>query len=144
MTRVKHTIDGTDLAIIAETENINYFLKTALEPDSVDGVVNKSGNKKAHSRRKYVGDPAPSSVGAHSYEFMYDPGRIDLQTLPGKPFILDDGIEKRQMTFVGSVMDLHSFISGDAKMDLKLYTSGPPYVIKAVGGQAETQAVKAR
>jgi len=143
MTRVKHSIDGLNLAIIAETDNINYFLKTTLEPDSAEGVVNKQGNKKAHSRRKYVGDPAPSSVSSHSYEYMYDPGRIDLQTLPGKPFILDDGVEKRQMTFVGDVMDLHSFISGDAKMDLKLYTSGPPYVITATGGEALTQSVKA-
>ena len=143
MTRLKHSIDGMNLAIIAETENINYFLTTSLEPDSAEGVVNKTGTKKAHTRRKYVGDPAPSNVSSHSYEFMYDPGRIDLQTLPGKPFVLDDGTEKRQMTYVGDVMDLHAFIAGDAKMDLKLYTSGPPYVIKAVGA-SQAQAVKAR
>ena len=143
MTRVKHSIDGKNLAIIAETANINYFLNTALEPDSAEGVVNKTSRKKAHTRRKYVGDPAPSNVQEHPYEFMYDPGRIDLQTLPGKPFILDDGTEKRQMTYVGDVMDLHAFLVGDAKMDLKLYTVGPPYEIKAVSaGQA--QAVKAR
>lgn len=138
MTRLKHTIAGTDLAIIAETANINYFLKTTLTPDSVEGVVNKTSRKKAHTRRKYVNDPAPSNVQEHPYEFMYDPGRIDLQTLPGKPFILDDGTERRQMTYVGDVKDLHAFLVGDAKMDLKLYTVGPPYVIQAVdAGQAQ-------
>lgn len=131
MTRKKHSVDGQDLAIIGETPNINYFLKTALTPDSETDVVNKTSTKKAHTRRKYVNDPAPSNVVQHSYEFMYDPGRIDLQTLPGIPFILDDGTEKRQFTCVGDVMDLHAFLVGNAKMDLKLYTSGPPYVIKA-------------
>ncbi len=143
MTRLKHTIDGQDLAIIAETANINYFLKTELVPDSVDGVVNKTSTRKAHTRRKYVGDPAPSNVTSHSYEFMFDPGRIDLQTLPGRPFILDDGIERRQMTFVGDVIDLHSFLVSDAARDMKLYTVGPPYVITTTeAGQAE--ALKTR
>lgn len=140
MTKQKHSIAGKNLAIIGETTNINYFLKTTLTPDSVTGVVNKTATKKAHTRRKYVGDPSPSNVVSHSVEFMYDPGRIDLQTLPGKSFILDDGVEKRQFTFVGDVMDLHSFISSDAKMDLKLYTTGAPYVIAA----AADVAVKSR
>lgn len=135
MTKLKHTVGDGPLAIIGETDNINYFLKTELTPDSVDGVVNKTGTKKAHTRRRYVGDPAPSNVVSHSYEFMYDPGRIDLQTLPGNSFILDDGTERRQFTFVGDVMDLHAFLVGDAKADLKLYTSGPPYFIKAAGNQ---------
>ena len=137
MAKAKHTIGDGPLAIIGETDNINYFLKTALTPDSVDGVVNKSSRKKAHTRRRYVGDPAPSNVQEHPYEFMYDPGRIDLQTLPGKSFILSDGTEKRQFTFVGDVMDLHAFLVGEAKADMKLYTSGPPYLITAAAeGQA--------
>ena len=141
MTRAKHTVGDGPLFIIAETANINYFLKTPLTPDSVDGVVNKQGRKKAHTRRRYKGDPAPSNVPEHSYEFMVDPGRIDLQTLPGKPFVLDDGTEKRQFTYVGDVMDLHAWLVGDAKMDMKLYTVGPPYLIKAVGeGNAQVLA----
>ena len=141
MTKKKHSVDGKNLAIIGETANINYFLKTPLAPDSAVGVVNKSGTKKAHTRRRYVADPAPSNVSSHGYEFMYDPGRIDLQTLPGKSFILDDGVEKRQFTLVGDVMDLHSFLVGQAKTELKLYTTGAPYVIAAAG---EAATVKSR
>ena len=133
MTKKKHSVPDKDLAIIGETANINYYLKTPLTPDSETSVVNATTTKKAHSRRKYVGDPAPSSVASHSVEYMVDPGRIDLQTLPGRPFVLDDGTEKRQLTYVGDVMDLHAFLVGNAKMELKLYTSGPPYVIKAAG-----------
>lgn len=142
MTRAKHTVGDGPLAVIGETANINYFVKTPLTPDSVDGVVNKQSRKKAHTRRRYVNDPAPANVKEHDYEFMVDPGRIDLQTLPGSSFVLDDGIEKRQFTFVGDVMDLHAWLVSDAKVDMRLYTSGPPYQIKAVGEGVAT--VKAR
>lgn len=138
MTKAKHSITGKNLAIIGETANINFFVKTELTPDSATSVVNKTSNKKAHSRRKYVGDPAPASVSSHSVQFMYDPGRIDLQTLPGKPFVLVGGGEKRQFTFVGDVKDLHAYLVGDAAFDLKLYTVGPPYFITAAGEAAQT------
>lgn len=139
MTKQKHSIDGKDLAIIGETANINYFVSTPLTPDSETEVVNKTTTKKSHSRRKYKGDPAPSSVVSHSVQFMVDPGRIDLQTLPGRPFILDDGTEKRQFTFVGDVMDLHSWLVGNVPNETKLYTSGPPYVIAATANQGSVK-----
>ena len=68
--------------------------------------------------------------------FMYDPGRVDLQTLPGKPFILDDGTEKRQFTYVGNVIDLHAFLMADVKVETKLYTVGPPYILTPEAGEA--------
>lgn len=136
MTRKKHSIEGFELSIIAETANINHFLTTPLVPDSEEGIVNKQASVKAHSRRKYKGDPAPSSVSAHSMTFMYDPGRVDLQTLPGKPFILDDGTEKRQFTYVGNVIDLHAFLMADVKVETKLYTVGPPYILTPEAGEA--------
>ena len=52
MTRKKHTVDGLNLAIIGETDNINYFVTAALTPDSETDVVNKTTTKKAHTRRK--------------------------------------------------------------------------------------------
>lgn len=143
MTKKKHSIDGKNLAIIGETENINFFVKTPLTPDSASSVVNKTTTKKAHQRRKYVGDPAPSSVVSHTVEFMYDPGRIDLQTLPGHSFRLVGGGESRQFTYVGDVMDLHAYLVGEAGMELKLYTTGAPYVIAAAGEQA-AQTAKTR
>lgn len=134
MTRKKHTIDGFELAIIGETDNINFFLNTALTPDSESSIVNKTSTKKAHTRRRYVGDVTPSNVSSHEYVFMVDPGRIDLQTLPGKPFILQAGGERRQFTYVGNVVDLHAFLTSDVKVETKLYTQGPPYVIAAASG----------
>ena len=136
MTKQKHTPADSNISIIGETANINYFLKTALTPDSVGGVVNDSTSRKESKVRRYVGDPTPYTRPGGPMRFMKDPGRIDLQTLPGSSFILDDGVEKRQFTFTGAVIDLHAFLVGDAKMDLKLYTTGAPYVIAAASSQA--------
>ena len=101
MTTKKFSPAGFDLAIYGEEANINYFLTTPLVPDSQEGIVNKTSNVKAHTRRRYVGDTTPSNVSGGDRVYMYDPGRIRLNVLPGDPFILDDGTEKRQFTFTG-------------------------------------------
>ena len=130
----KHTYDLEGNAIYAETANINYFLKTELVPDSSEGVVNKTANVKAFTRRRYPGDPSPSNVSASTREFLYDPGRRNGAATPGSPFILDDGVEKRSFTYTGSFTDLHAFLVGDAAMDLRCYSPSASYDITAVGG----------
>ena len=66
---------------------------------------------------------------------MYDPGRKVGNALPGFSFILDDGIEKRQFTLDGNVMDLHAYLVAQLKVDVKLYTQGARYdIAKAEGG----------
>ncbi len=135
MAREKMQPDGKDFFIYGEPANINYFVKTALESVSVGSVVDKSASVKAHTRRKYVGDTAPSNVSGFTREFMYDPGRTSGNALPGKPFILSDGVETRQFTLQGNIMDLHSYLVGDAKVALKLTTNdGAKYSIAAAGG----------
>jgi len=129
MTVQKFAPEGFELAIYAEQANLNYFLTTAIEPASAGAIVNKTASVKSHTRRKYVGDPAPSNIPETDRTYMYDPGRKVGNALPGQPFILDDGVEKRQMTFSGNVIDLHAFLMSDAKMELKLYTTGARYVI---------------
>ena len=120
---------GSDIAIYGEPANINYFLKTALVPVSEGSVVDKTSQVKAHSRRRWATDPTPSNVSASSREYLYDPGRRNGAALPGNPFLLDDGIEKRQFHYTGTVMDLHAFIAGDAKMSLILYSQSAAYEI---------------
>ena len=129
MTIKKFSPEGFELDIYAEEANINYFLSTPLVPVTETGIVNKTSNVKAHTRRRYVNDPTPSNVSGGERVFMYDPGRIRLNVLPGSPFILDDGVEKRQFTFQGNVVDLHAFLSSDVNAETKLYTTGAPYVI---------------
>lgn len=135
MTIQKFTIEGFELAIWAEPANLNYFLTTSLTPDAAEGTTNKESPVKAHSRRQYPGDVITMNVSAHSRVFMTDPGRKVGAALPGKPFILDDGTEKRQFTMTGNVVDLHAFLSSDVKEECKLYTTGARYVIpKSAGG----------
>ena len=129
MTTQKFTPDGFELAIYAEEANINYFLTTPLTPASVGSVVSKTATVKASTRRQYVGDPTPVNVSGGERVYMYDPGRKVGNALPGEPFILDDGTEKRQMTFSGNVVDLHAFLLSDVKEETKLYTTGARYVI---------------
>ena len=129
MTVQKFSPVGFELDIYAEEANLNYFLSTAILPAGEGAVVNKTATVKASTRRQYVGDPTPVNVSGHSRTYMYDPGRKVGNALPGEPFILDDGTEKRQMTFAGNVVDLHAFLLSDVKEETKLYTTGARYVI---------------
>ena len=129
MTIQKHEVDGFELAIWAETANINFFLSTPLTPVSVDGVINKQTTVKAHTRRQYPRDPSEINVSSSERTFMYDPGRKNGNSLPGKPFILVAGDEKRQFTFTGNVIDLHSFLTGNVKEETRFYSPGASYVI---------------
>lgn len=130
----KCTPTGQDFSIYCIPANFNYFVKTDLVPDSADGVVNKTTSVKAHTRRQYVGDPAPSNIPQSTREFMYDPGRKVGNALPGFSFILDDGTEKRQFTLDGNVMDLHAYLVGELNAETKLYTQGARYVITPAEG----------
>ena len=134
MTIQKHVFDGNGNGIYAETANINYFLKTPLAPASEGGVVEKTANVSAFTRRRYPGDPEPSNVSASTREFLYDPGRRNGNATPGSPFILDDGVEKRSFTFTGPFNDLHAFILSDAKMTLRLFSPSASYDIAVTEG----------
>ena len=125
----KCTPTGESFSVWCIPANFNYFVTTPLTPDSATAVVNKQASVKAHTRRKYVGDPAPSNVSASTREFMVDPGRKVGNALPGMSFNLDDGTENRQFTLQGDVMDLHAYLVGELKAETKLYTQGARYVI---------------
>ena len=64
----KMTTPSGKNAIFGEPANINYFISTDLVPDSKGGVVNKSATVKAHTRRRYYDDSAPSNVSAATRE----------------------------------------------------------------------------
>ena len=140
----KHTVNelqGT--AIWGETPNLQYFLNTTIEADTVGGVETRTKNIPARSMRRYVGDPNPYNIGpVTGARYVYDPGRRGGSATPGKEMILDDGVERRSFTYVGSFVDVHAFILGDAKMDLTLYSEGDSYPMKVATEAA--QNVKTR
>ena len=144
MSAQKFSLENTDTAIWAEPDNLNYFLTSALTPDSAAGVSNKTSTVKQHTRRQYKGDITTSTVSTHSREFMVDPGRKSGSALPGSPFVVTDGTEKRTFRLVGDFMDVHALFLGDAKSDLDLYSpSGTRYSITAAAPGMVTSA-KAR
>ena len=130
----KHVYDAEGNAIYGETANINYFLKTELAPASAAGAQTKTANVKERTVRRYPGDTTPYRVPAGTREYLYDPGRRNGNATPGKPFILDDGVEKRAFTYTGPFTDLHAFFVGDAAMDLRLFSPSASYDITAVDG----------
>jgi hypothetical protein len=128
----KHTLPNEKAAIYGETANINYFLKTALEADVDDGVINTQSTVKQHTRRRYKGDNTPASVSGHNRVSMYDAGRRNGAATPGKNMLLSDGTERRAFTYTGPWTEVHAFLVGDAKMDLMAYSQSARYDIKAV------------
>ena len=129
--RTKLVIPDVHWCIYGHPGNFNYFVETALQPASAGARELKVGSRKAHTRRAYTKAASSSNVTAHTRDWLFDPGRKVGTAIPGWSFILDDGTEKRQFTFVGDVVDLHAFLVGEAKTAMKLYTSGPPYQIAA-------------
>ena len=133
----RHTLPSGTAAIYGETANLNYFLNTPLEADSVAGVINVQSTVKQHSRRQYVGDTTPSSVTSYSRTTMYDPGRRNGAATPGKDMLLSGDNERRAFTYVGSWTEVHAFLVGQAKMDLKAYSESARYDIAAADGGGE-------
>lgn len=129
--------EGYNWNIYGHPANISYFLTTPLVAASDDGArETKQGNKKAHTRRRYVGDPAPINVDAHIFDYLYDPGRRVGSAIPGWSFILDDGVEKRQFTTDGDVQNLILFLQDNVKAATRVYTGGASTLVKprAEGG----------
>ena len=139
MAIVSHTFDvagGLPVTIYAETDNINYFLSADLTPDTAEGPANFSTGVAGGSRRQYPGDSTTISVAGSTREFLVDPTRKSSNALPGKSFVLLErggSGEKRQFTFKGRLMDLHSFLRAQAGKSFYLYgNTGARYTIDQV------------
>ena len=143
MAIVKHTVPDTDSAIWAETDNINYFLSSDLTPDSAGSVQNVQLNKPGHTRRQYPGDTSLVTVSAHAATTIVDPGRKSGNAIPGKPFVVTDGTEKRQFRFTGDWTDVHALFVGDVANETTLYSpTGTRYIIAATS-QGQVTKTKA-
>lgn len=126
---------GQPLVIYAEPDNINWFLNGTLEPDGRVGVENKQTAVPGYSRRQFPGDLTPISVAGSQREFLFDPEMRTGSAIPGVNFMLvayadpDPGlerftgtpIEKRQFTYKGRFIDLHTFIAAEATYDTMLH-----------------------
>lgn len=135
-----HTINlggSRKLVIYARPENINFFLTTPLVPDVTEPAASQLISYSGSSRRRYPGDSAAYEVPGGSRLMLKDPGRRSAKALPGRNFTLlqiaDDTVpERREFTYKGAFIDLHSLIEARAAFDMTLYSSrGTPYDILA-------------
>ena len=123
--------EGYDWNIYGHPANISYFLKTPLVAAGDEGVrETKAGSKKAHTRRRYVGDQNPINVDQHPFDYLSDPGRRVGSAIPGWSFILNDGTEKRQFTTDGDVQNLILFLEANIKAPTRVYTGGASTLVK--------------
>ena len=139
----KHTLPDSTSAIWAETDNLNYFSSLSISPDSSEGVTNKQAQVEGKPRRAYPGDQNPAGVSSHPRTYMVDPGRKSGNAVPGRPFVISDGTEKRQMRYTGRFMDVHAFFVGNVTVDTTLWSpTGTRYVISADGNDTTFGARK--
>ena len=95
-------------------------------------MTNVQLSKPAHTRRQYPGDTSLVNVSSHSATTIVDPGRKSGNAIPGKPFVADDGTEKRQFRFTGDWTDVHALFVGNVPNETSLYSpTGTRYVIAA-------------
>ena len=141
---VQGTVPAQELAVVGHSWNIwaipanfNYFVDTDLVPAENEGSEERTASKSSHTRRRYVGDDAPINVGAHSYTYLYDPGRKVGSALPGYSFILDDGTEKRQFTTNAPVASLYGYLLADLSNKTALYTQGARYILDPAAGDGD-------
>ena len=119
--------NNKDLYIYDKFGNFTQFVDENDLTDVSSSVVNRVSQVKAHSRQPYMRSKSSSQVDAHERKFIVDTGRRKGNALPGKNFTLAGTIsgkeELRTFTYVGRMMDLHSYIYGHANVDLVLYSS---------------------
>lgn len=131
----KHTIQEGKAAIYAETDNINYFLTSDLEPDIAGGVTNGNSTVSSYTRRLFPGDISGPTVTSHSRTYLIDPGRRNGSATPGQEMILDDGIERRSFTYVGPWVEVHAFLTTALKTGTtKCYSASARYDITVEAG----------
>jgi hypothetical protein len=137
MTIERFSIDGSTAAIFAEPANLQYFLGSSIEPDTIGGVEVRTKSIPQRSVRRYKGDPEPYTVPAvPSARYLFDPGRRNGAATPGQEMILSDADETRTFTYSGSWVDVHAFLLGNAARDFTAYSASASYDIVATDDTA--------
>ena len=125
--QTKLVVPGQPWAIYGHPVNFNHFVITPLTFAKPGDREYQTGTKKAHPRRRWVGDTSPTNVSTHDYGYVHDPGRKTGNAIPGWSFILDDGTEKRQFTTTADVVTLIAYLEDNVKAATRLYTQGARY-----------------
>ena len=111
-----HTIDGKTVKVYAIAANLTYFV-TDTPVTGIQGAP-RTYAVKGGSVRRFPGDPAPYNRAGFTATRSLPVARG--RAIPGKPFVLTDGIETRQFSYVGSLSTLYAYLLGSAKLNFTL------------------------
>ena len=122
-----HSVNGKSVKVFAIKENWNHFVTdTADVPGATPSVSYPVRGQSVH---RFPGDPQPFNRAGFTATRSLPVARK--RSIPGKPFVLTDGIETRQFSFTGSLSSLYAYCLSAAKLDFTLISpSGAARVIK--------------
>ena len=111
-----HTIDGKTVKVYAIDANLTYFVTDT----PVTGIAGAPVTYavKGQTVRRFPGAPAPYNRAGFTATRSLPVARG--RAIPGKPFVLTDGIETRQFSYVGSLSTLYAYLLGSAKLNFTL------------------------
>ena len=122
-----HSVNGKSVKVYAIKDNWNYFVTDTADVPGVTPSVSYA--VRGQSVHRFPGDPLPYNRAGFTATRSLPVARK--RTLPGKPFVLTDGIETRQFSFVGSLSSLYAYCLSAAKQDFTLISpSGAARPIK--------------
>ena len=127
------TIKGGDL--YDKFGNLTYFADTSSLSDKATTGQDLSVSVSGHTRSSFMGDPAPSTVTAHT-RYVSTGLRQSKGGFPGFGITLSDGTETRDFSYTGTMSGLVAWLKTTAKVNITLYgPTGTPYdPIPAAGG----------
>ena len=122
-----HSIDGKTVKVFAIPANLNYFVTDTPYTGAAGTPISYA--VPAQTVRRFPGDPSPYNRAGFTATRSLPVARK--RAIPGKPFVLSDGIETRQFSFVGSLSTLYAYLLNAAKQDFTLISpSGAARLIK--------------
>ncbi len=112
--------------------NLSFFADVTGLTDVTATETDKSSQVKAHTRGRFMRDPAPSSVGA--FGRIFSSGiRQSKGGFPGYTVTLvaDEGLpgeERREFSYTGTLSALYAWLKAEAKLQVNMYgPTGAPY-----------------
>ncbi len=120
--------------------NLAYFADVDALVDKTQTGTDLAVSVKQHTRSRFMGDPAPSTVKASTRNISVNI-RQTKGAIPGYTIGLSSGTENRQFQYTGSMSGLYAWLKTTALVQIDLTgPSGTPYdPIPAVSeGQAQT------
>ena len=107
--------------------NLSYFADVTSLEDKTQTGVDLEVSVTSYKRGRFMRDPAPSTIPQQTRNVSMGI-RQSKGAIPGDTITLDDGVERRQFQYTGSMSGFYAWLKTAATQDVVLYGStGTPY-----------------